>query len=90
MAYYPSFLQTIRALDKVLGDLAGPEWTLEDALLEDASSSHVNEAKFSQPLCTAVQVALVNLLESWGIKTAIRPLCPPVRFEANPVVIILL
>ncbi|RDW80312.1 lovastatin diketide synthase LovF [Coleophoma cylindrospora] len=68
MAYYPSFLSTIRRLDRVLGDLPnGPEWTLEDILQEDAAESRVNEAEFSQPLCTAIQVALVDLLESWGI-----------------------
>ncbi|KAK8102439.1 KR domain-containing protein [Apiospora sp. TS-2023a] len=68
MAYYPSFLGTIRRLDQVLGDLPnGPEWTLEDSLHQDAAESRVNEAKFSQPLCTAIQMALVDLLESWGI-----------------------
>lgn len=72
MAYYPSFLRTIRKLDQVLGDLPnGPDWTLEDALHEDAASSRVNEAEYSQPLCTAVQVALVDLLQSWGITPAV-------------------
>jgi acyl transferase domain-containing protein/NADPH:quinone reductase-like Zn-dependent oxidoreductase len=72
MAYYPSFASSIRRLDQVLGDLPnGPEWTLEDILNEDASTSRVNEAEFSQPLCTAIQVALVNLLESWGIEPAV-------------------
>lgn len=28
----------------------------------------VNEAEFSQPLCTALQIALVNVLYGWGIK----------------------
>jgi acyl transferase domain-containing protein/NADPH:quinone reductase-like Zn-dependent oxidoreductase len=72
MSYYPSFLKTIRRLDQVLGDLPnGPAWTLEDELLRDASYSRVNEAEFSQPLCTAVQVALVDLLEVWGIKPTV-------------------
>jgi acyl transferase domain-containing protein len=72
MLYYPSFLRTIRKLDEVLGDLPnGPDWTLEDALHEVASESRVNEAEFAQPLCTAVQVALVDLLESWGIAPAV-------------------
>ena len=69
MAYYPSFLRSIRYLDMVLGDLEdSPDWTLEDALLEDPESSRVNEAEFSQPLCTAIQVALVQLLGLWGIR----------------------
>lgn len=37
----------------------------ELAKAEDAS--RVNEAEFSQPLCTALQIGLVNLLRSWGV-----------------------
>lgn len=72
MAYYPSFLRTIRRLDLALEDLPdGPDWTLEDVLLEDPKTSRVNEAEFSQPLCTAVQIAIVRLLEVWGIKPVV-------------------
>ena len=72
MAYYPSFLRTIRRLDLALEDLPdGPDWTLEDVLLEDAKTSRVNEAEFSQPLCTAIQIAIVRLLEVWGIKPVV-------------------
>ncbi|CAI7658413.1 unnamed protein product [Penicillium glandicola] len=68
MTYYPSFLRSIRNMDAVLEELDdAPEWTLEDALLEDAKISEVNEAEFSQPLCTAIQVALVQLLRLWNI-----------------------
>ncbi|KAH8704702.1 putative polyketide synthase [Talaromyces proteolyticus] len=69
MTYYPSFLRTIIELDYALGSLPdAPEWTLEDKLLEDAQTSRVNEAEFSQPLCTAIQIATVKLLESWDIR----------------------
>lgn len=72
MTYYPSFLRTIRRLDMALEDLPdGPDWTLEDVLLEDAKTSRVNEAEFSQPLCTAVQIAIVRLLEVWGVKPVV-------------------
>ena len=70
--YYPSFLRSIRILDRALEDLAdGPNWTLEDVLLEDALTSRVDEAEFSQPLCTAIQVAVVQLLTTWGIKPCV-------------------
>jgi aspyridone synthetase (hybrid polyketide synthase/nonribosomal peptide synthetase) len=39
-----------------------------EELMADASSSRVAEASLSQPLCTAVQVALVNLLNQAGVK----------------------
>ncbi|KMU81132.1 lovastatin nonaketide synthase [Coccidioides immitis RMSCC 3703] len=72
MTYYPSFLRTIKILDRVLNNLPDtPEWTIEDELLADAASSRVNEAEFSQPLCTAVQIALIDLLTSWGITPAV-------------------
>ncbi|EED18128.1 polyketide synthase, putative [Talaromyces stipitatus ATCC 10500] len=72
MSYYPSFIRSIRVLDRALEDLPdGPEWTLEDTLLQDASNSRVNEAEFSQPLCTAIQVSLVQLLSLWGIKPVV-------------------
>lgn len=29
--------------------------------------SRINEAEFSQPLCTALQIGIVNLLRSWGV-----------------------
>ncbi|KAK4141946.1 uncharacterized protein C8A04DRAFT_13698 [Dichotomopilus funicola] len=69
MEYSPHFLQTIRDLDLVLEHVAdGPEWSIEDLLNEHADTSPVQDAEFSQPLCTAVQIAVVRLLESWGVR----------------------
>lgn len=39
-----------------------------DELCREAAESKVDEAFISQPLCTALQIALVNLLHSWGIQ----------------------
>lgn len=39
-------------------------------LLEDNDTGRVDDAEFSQPLCTAVQVGIVNLLRSWGVTAA--------------------
>lgn len=72
MTYYPTFLWSIRRMDVVLEDLDdAPSWTLEEALLEDPAVSRVAQAEFSQPLCTAIQVALVQLLRLWGIKPSV-------------------
>ncbi|KAK4240609.1 reducing polyketide synthase DEP5 [Achaetomium macrosporum] len=72
LEYSPRFLGAIRELDAWLEELHdGPDWSIEDVLLEPAERSRVNEAAFSQPVCTAVQVALVQLLESWGIKPVV-------------------
>ncbi|KAK7920443.1 hypothetical protein PG985_008465 [Apiospora marii] len=68
LAYSSQFLQSIQALDDALEELPdGPEWSIEQLLLEDSKESLVHDAEFSQPLCTAVQIALVQLLAHWGI-----------------------
>ncbi|RKK69506.1 Lovastatin diketide synthase mokB [Fusarium oxysporum] len=69
---YPTFLKAIRRMDLILEDLEdAPSWTLEECLLENQATSRVGEAEFSQPLCTAVQVALVQLLKVWGIHPSV-------------------
>ena len=40
---------------------------LSDELLKSSETSQLSDAEIAQPLCTAIQIALVNLLESWGI-----------------------
>jgi hybrid polyketide synthase/nonribosomal peptide synthetase ACE1 len=47
-----------------------PERTLRQELLAEQSSSNVNSASVSQPLCTAVQIILVRLLRLVGIQFA--------------------
>ncbi|KAI2627609.1 polyketide synthase-like protein [Hypoxylon sp. NC1633] len=66
----PSFLNTIRELDDILQGLpkeTAPTWTLENTILEPSDSSLVNDVARSQPLCTAIQLALTRLLRGWGI-----------------------
>ena len=45
-----------------------PSWSLKEELLADASRSRLGEATLSQPLCTAVQIVLVDLLRSAGVR----------------------
>lgn len=44
-----------------------PTWSLKDEILKDSRSSRIGEALFSQSLCTAVQVMMVDLLPAAGI-----------------------
>ena len=44
--------------------------TFPDEILKPKSQSRLSEAEFSQPCCTAIQIALVDLLKSWNIKPA--------------------
>ncbi|KAJ5993159.1 hybrid NRPS/PKS enzyme [Penicillium sp. IBT 35674x] len=44
-----------------------PSWSLKEQLLSDPESSRIAESEFSQPLCTAVQVALIDMLRASGV-----------------------
>lgn len=66
---FPEVLQDVRKMDDVLHNLPhSPVWHIEDCLSETEGSSRLNEAAFSQPICTALQIALVNHLRRHGIK----------------------
>ncbi|KAI9713353.1 MAG: Type I Iterative PKS [Chrysothrix sp. TS-e1954] len=66
------FSMTVRSLDKHLQRLGktAPAWSLVEEIVKPARNSRVYEAEFSQPICTAVQIALVDTLASLGIKPA--------------------
>lgn len=63
---YPVFQESILAADRYLNDL-GCSWSLSFELSKQAGSSRVDDPEFCQPICTALQIALVDLLASWGI-----------------------
>lgn len=63
-------LQTLQDLDQSLLALPladRPSWSIISELLEKKESSRLGEAEISQPLCTALQIMLVNILRSAGI-----------------------
>lgn len=53
-----------------LPEIDRPSWSLRQELLAGQSSSNVNNASISQPLCTAVQIILVELLRLANIQFA--------------------
>ncbi|KAI0442997.1 KR domain-containing protein [Xylaria telfairii] len=70
--YSRCFLNSIRALDNALNELQdGPDWSIEEILLEHEETSPIHEAEYSQPICTAVQIALVDLLAEWGVRPVV-------------------
>ena len=72
MREFPSFLNTIRALDSILRSLDPPPyWNIEEVLLTPAKSSKVSESEIAQPVCTAIQIAIVDLFGSWGITPSV-------------------
>lgn len=68
---FPSFASDIRKLSAILSELPNPPlWNLRDELLKDSGESSLDKAEFSQPLCTAIQLAIVNLLKDLNILPA--------------------
>ncbi|KAK1144993.1 Type I Iterative Polyketide synthase (PKS) [Aspergillus melleus] len=65
---YPVFKQTMQAVDACLADLGAGFSMIDELHLTDPAMSSLSKAHMSQPACTAVQLALVDLLRSWGIK----------------------
>ncbi|KAI2942232.1 hypothetical protein CBS147321_5394 [Aspergillus niger] len=46
----------------------GSEWSIYDALLDPHNTLDINDPKYAQPLTTALQIALVELLASFGLR----------------------
>ncbi|KAL8881788.1 MAG: hypothetical protein Q9198_001080 [Flavoplaca austrocitrina] len=65
---FPTYRQTIQRLDQVLARLEFPPvWTIEGCLSDCDSPYNVHDPEISQPLCTAVQIGLVELLAKWEV-----------------------
>lgn len=64
----PVFEQSLQQCQKVL-DECGAEWKIWD-LLAATDGHRIASPQYAQPLCTAIQIALVDLLFSWGIEPA--------------------
>ncbi|KAI5928775.1 hypothetical protein F4810DRAFT_645308 [Camillea tinctor] len=45
----------------------GSDWSLIEELERDSKSSRLSDPFLAQPVCTAIQVALVELLASWDV-----------------------
>ena len=68
----PFFRQTLEKCDDVLQGLPDrPDWSCVTELLETKETSRVTQSAFSQPLCTAIQIALVDLLAEWGVEPSV-------------------
>ncbi|PWY69325.1 polyketide synthase [Aspergillus eucalypticola CBS 122712] len=69
IGHYEVFSRTLTELGAYLKEL-GCSWDILEELQKPGLDSNVNDPSYGQPLCTALQIALVDLLESWGISPA--------------------
>ncbi|KXX76491.1 Lovastatin diketide synthase LovF [Madurella mycetomatis] len=67
--YFPSAREVLEELDEVLKGLPEPpEWTLVEELTRERTAEYLRQPEFSQPLVTALQLAILAVLEDWGVK----------------------
>ena len=58
-------------LDRFLAELPTeyrPSWSIQNELIKDPQMSRINEAELSQPLCTALQILLIDMLDRSGVQ----------------------
>ncbi len=64
---HPVFYEAIVRADAALKSI-GADFSILEELTRDKESSRVGQAHISQPICTAVQLALTDLFTSFGIR----------------------
>jgi acyl transferase domain-containing protein len=66
---FPAAKLVLQRLDAVLQALpTPPKWSLVNELVEARNPEHLRLPEFSQPLVTALQLAMLEIFNSWGIK----------------------
>lgn len=66
---YDIFRDNILDADQYLLSI-GADFSVYQELMSSKETSRVDNARFSQPLCTALQIALVDLMHHWGLSPA--------------------
>ncbi|KAK4892946.1 hypothetical protein LTR27_008674 [Elasticomyces elasticus] len=67
--YNESFRTSLERSSEHLRELGGT-WDAIEELSIEASGSQIDDATRAQPLCTAIQIALVDMLRSHGVRPA--------------------
>ncbi|KAK8055589.1 hybrid PKS-NRPS PsoA [Apiospora rasikravindrae] len=62
------FRSSMKQMQSALDSLPdGPSWSIVEELCEPPKTSRIHQAALSQPLCTAIQIGLVEMLRAAGI-----------------------
>ncbi|MCJ1379111.1 hypothetical protein MMC17_002211 [Xylographa soralifera] len=67
---HPGFLQSLVEAESYFRTL-GCEWFLTHELRKEKEDSNVNDPVLSQPLCTAIQIALADLIATWVVHPSV-------------------
>ncbi|CVL03383.1 probable polyketide synthase [Fusarium mangiferae] len=68
IVFRSAFSRMQDSLDELSVKDGRPSWSLIEELRAPPATSHIGEAAVSQPICTAVQVALVDMLSAAGVQ----------------------
>ncbi|TGO34215.1 hypothetical protein BHYA_0207g00130 [Botrytis hyacinthi] len=69
LQFFPWTIDILKNLDGALQSLPQPPaWLLIHELTKVRSAEHFRQPEFSQPLVTALQLYIINVLQRWGIK----------------------
>lgn len=69
LSIFPAFKASMDASERMLRSDLGCPWSLSEELSKGSEAKcNLRKTDYSQPACTAVQIALVDLLRSWGVK----------------------
>ncbi|OJJ99176.1 hypothetical protein ASPACDRAFT_1870238 [Aspergillus aculeatus ATCC 16872] len=61
----------VQHMDDVLRSAKpAPSWSIAETLLAPEAQSQIHDTRFSQPVCTAIQIAIANRLRNWGFKVS--------------------
>ncbi|PTB74995.1 polyketide synthase [Trichoderma longibrachiatum ATCC 18648] len=66
---FSTFKESLESASRYMQEL-GSSCSLYDELLRDQQSSQIDKPHLAHPACTAIQVALVDLLSSWNLRPA--------------------
>ncbi|KAI5459610.1 polyketide synthase [Mariannaea sp. PMI_226] len=64
---FPVFKQSLVDASEYMQTLSNSPWSLYDELLKDKDTSKIDSPTLAHPACTAIQVAIVDLLTSWNL-----------------------
>ncbi|KAI0445140.1 hypothetical protein F4803DRAFT_509526 [Xylaria telfairii] len=67
LAIFPVFRDSLTQADSFFKTL-GSTWSVTEEIRKPTRSSRLDDPALAQPICTALQVALIDLLESWNIR----------------------
>ncbi|KAJ9293898.1 hypothetical protein DTO271G3_7274 [Paecilomyces variotii] len=64
----PLFRQTLERCDSILQSLPdAPSWSILEELCQSKEASNLGQTLYSQTICTALQIALVDLMKCWAV-----------------------